>query len=401
MIRFFLAVVLALVVVLAAIPYVLPTLYGDFSSDVSINLDPYDVYLNESLYVNVSIPSSYNITAVVADMAGVDSISLELVDNSTWLHLWSSYWLVHDIVPGEHVITISAYDDGNDSYSVGTRLSILSDEISDNESADSDKNETVVITGLNLSLFSNKQVFIVNETILIEGIVSFNNSLINTSVDLLVDGPRLNVSIKLNITDGRFYHQFIPVDMGSYIVRSIVSYGNETIQKEIVLDVLNAPVEKLNKTAEKIVKQLKETMSEKRKLIKEIAKQESVVLGAKPEAETIKEVNDVKLVMRDFVEVIDVNRMVQTANEIIKRDEAVVAIFYGTDGENARIMVMAGKTAVERGVNANEIVREASTLIGGGGGGKTNFAQGGGTKTKKLPEAVKKAEQVLKKQLKH
>jgi hypothetical protein len=39
--------------------------------------------------------------------------------------------------------------------------------------------------------------------------------------------------------------------------------------------------------------------------------------------------------MRDFMEEIDVDRMVQTANEIIKKDEATVAVFYGADGKNA------------------------------------------------------------------
>jgi alanyl-tRNA synthetase len=63
-------------------------------------------------------------------------------------------------------------------------------------------------------------------------------------------------------------------------------------------------------------------------------------------------------------------------------------------------MVMAGKAALKKGVNANEIVREASTIIGGGGGGKPNFAQGGGTQTKKLTAAIGKAEEVLRKQLK-
>ncbi|MGC9345956.1 MAG: DHHA1 domain-containing protein, partial [Candidatus Bathyarchaeales archaeon] len=84
---------------------------------------------------------------------------------------------------------------------------------------------------------------------------------------------------------------------------------------------------------------------------------------------------------------------------MIKRDDAIVTIFYGTDGKNARIMVMAGKTALEKGVNAGEIVKEASAIIGGGGGGKPNFAQGGGTLIEKLPEAIKKAEEVLRKQL--
>jgi len=106
-------------------------------------------------------------------------------------------------------------------------------------------------------------------------------------------------------------------------------------------------------------------------------------------------------VKRDFQMEIDVTRMVQTANEIMKRDESTVAIFYGADGKNARIMVMAGKAALEKGVDANDIVRQASPIIGGGGGGKLNFAQGGGTRTEKLQEAIEKAEEALRKQLKH
>jgi len=166
-------------------------------------------------------------------------------------------------------------------------------------------------------------------------------------------------------------------------------------------EILNAPLEKLDKKTERLVKELKEANAERRRLIKEIAIRESAVMGARPEIETTRQIEGIKPVMRDFKKSIDVDRMVQTANEIIKKDEATVAIFYGTDGKNARIMVMAGKTAVEKGVNANEMVREASAIIGGGGGGKPNFAQGGGTQIEKLPEAIKKTEEILRKQLEH
>ena len=165
-----------------------------------------------------------------------------------------------------------------------------------------------------------------------------------------------------------------------------------------VSEILNAPLEKLDKTAEKLVRELKETLAEKRKLVKEIAIQGSIMGEGKVEVKKTKEIDGIKLTIRDF-EGIDVDRMVQTASEIIKRDEAAVTIFYGTDGKNARIMVMAGKVALKKGVNANEIVREASEIIGGGGGGKPNFAQGGGTQTEKLSKAIKKAEEILKKQL--
>jgi alanyl-tRNA synthetase len=62
-------------------------------------------------------------------------------------------------------------------------------------------------------------------------------------------------------------------------------------------------------------------------------------------------------------------------------------------------MVMAGKKAMEKGVDAGFIVREASAVIGGGGGGRKHFAQGGGTQTQRLKEAVKKAEETLKHQV--
>jgi alanyl-tRNA synthetase len=83
-----------------------------------------------------------------------------------------------------------------------------------------------------------------------------------------------------------------------------------------------------------------------------------------------------------------------------KRDEATVILFYGSDGKTARILVMAGKTATEKGVNAAEVVKQVSPLIGGGGGGRRDFAQGGGTKPEKLREAVETAEEVIRKQLK-
>ena len=162
-------------------------------------------------------------------------------------------------------------------------------------------------------------------------------------------------------------------------------------------ETMNAPVEKLGATADKLVRELKERNVERRRLIKELASRESGSLGAKS-GEHAEEINGITLVTRDFQESIDVERMVQTANETIKKNEATVTIFYGSDGKNARIMVMAGEAALKKGVNAGEIVREASEIIGGGGG-KPNFGQGGGTKVEKLSAAVKRARETLMRQL--
>jgi len=168
-----------------------------------------------------------------------------------------------------------------------------------------------------------------------------------------------------------------------------------------VSETLSAPLEKLDKTAEKLVKELKETNAEKRRLIKELAAKDSATFEQSKTAEPTQEIDGITLVKRDFQEEIDIDRMVQTANEIIKRNEATVTLFFGTAGKNARILVMAGEVAVKKGVNAGKIVQAVSPIIGGGGGGRPNFAQGGGTQPEKLQDAVKAAEETIRKILKH
>jgi alanyl-tRNA synthetase len=173
-------------------------------------------------------------------------------------------------------------------------------------------------------------------------------------------------------------------------------------QEDLLLKVseaLTAPIDKLDKTAEKVIKELKEANLEKRRLIKELAAKESVDCQTQTCEDTL-EADGIFIISRDFGEVIDIDRMLRTASEIIKRNEATVTIFYGSDAKTCKLMVMAGETAVQKGVNAGSIVKEAAPVFGGGGGGRPSFAQGGGTKPDKLAEAVQTAQEAVKKQLK-
>lgn len=161
---------------------------------------------------------------------------------------------------------------------------------------------------------------------------------------------------------------------------------------------LNAPIEKLDKTAEKLINELKELNIEKRRLIKELATKESAV-NTQQTAGTAEEFNGIKLIRRDFQEFVDIPRMVQTASEMIKRDENTIVLSYGSDGKTARILIMAGTGAVKKGTNAGEVVKQVSPLIDGGGGGRKDFAQGGGTNPQGLQKAIKVAEELILQQL--
>jgi alanyl-tRNA synthetase len=161
-------------------------------------------------------------------------------------------------------------------------------------------------------------------------------------------------------------------------------------------EVLNAPQYKLVKAAKRFVDEWREARQERNRLIAEIARKEAAKTETAEVAETVR-INGVNYMTRNF-ETLHLDRMIKIASELTKKDPKLVTVFYGADQKTARIVVMAGKEAVKQGINASQIAKEASTVLGGGGSGRPDFAQGGGTKTNKLPQALKKAQQTTKKQ---
>jgi alanyl-tRNA synthetase len=162
-------------------------------------------------------------------------------------------------------------------------------------------------------------------------------------------------------------------------------------------EALNAPREKLVKTAERLVREWKEARRREKKLVREIAIRESSNLTEQRRDRKATPIEGVNFVTRKF-ESVDVDRMIQTGSQLVKAEPNTVSVFYGADNKNARIVVMAGKDAVKQGINAGEIAKETASVLGGGGSGRPDFAQGGGTLVKKVTEALQKAAEVVRKQ---
>jgi alanyl-tRNA synthetase len=51
----------------------------------------------------------------------------------------------------------------------------------------------------------------------------------------------------------------------------------------------------------------------------------------------------------------------------------------------------------ERGLSANDLLREAAVAVGGKGGGKDDVAQGGGTDASGIPRALELGEALVRK----
>lgn len=91
--------------------------------------------------------------------------------------------------------------------------------------------------------------------------------------------------------------------------------------------------------------------------------------------------------------------LLKAAVKLVEKDPTLVATLCSVDGE-AKLLILAGEKAVEEGVDASKASWEAAKVLGGGGGGKADLGQGGGPLIDKVDEAIAKAEEVLKKQLK-
>jgi alanyl-tRNA synthetase len=71
-----------------------------------------------------------------------------------------------------------------------------------------------------------------------------------------------------------------------------------------------------------------------------------------------------------------------------------VAVLAGTSAGRAGLVAYVGPSAVKR-VQAGSIIKTLAPIIGGGGGGKPDFAQAGGKNPERIADALMEAERLV------
>lgn len=77
-----------------------------------------------------------------------------------------------------------------------------------------------------------------------------------------------------------------------------------------------------------------------------------------------------------------------------------VIILGGVSGEKIVLISSVTDDLVKKGISAVNIVKSVSSILGGSGGGRADFAQAGGNKINKMDEAMNSAFEIIKKELK-
>ncbi len=111
------------------------------------------------------------------------------------------------------------------------------------------------------------------------------------------------------------------------------------------------------------------------------------------------EVDGVKLVT-EKAPIADQKQLLDLANRVqSKLGGKSALVLGGAEGSKVGLVVLVSKPAVDRGLSAAAIVREAAPVVGGGGGGRDEMAQAGGKDPAKLDEALATARAAIEREL--
>ncbi len=190
------------------------------------------------------------------------------------------------------------------------------------------------------------------------------------------------------------------------ISETSVAAGVRRIEATTGLGVLELIAEKdelINETARELKSQNPKAIADKAKAlaaeIKEVKRElesaNAQIANAKADAllSGIKTVGKFKLLAAKVEMRADGARgLSDTVKE--KYPDAVAVIAAVADGKLS-FVVSAGPEAVKAGAHAGNILREVAAICGGKGGGRPDSAMGGGSDVSKIPEALKKAEEIL------
>ena len=88
---------------------------------------------------------------------------------------------------------------------------------------------------------------------------------------------------------------------------------------------------------------------------------------------------------------LDREALANLADELVARGENIVAILGAEVDGKAAIVCKLSEPLVQRGLHAGQLAKQIAAECGGGGGGRPNFAQAGGSKPENLQAAIEKA----------
>jgi alanyl-tRNA synthetase len=153
----------------------------------------------------------------------------------------------------------------------------------------------------------------------------------------------------------------------------------------------------LKGTEEDAVERLEKLLTERRDLEKQLAQLQNKLAGSQSDEMTsrVRKVNGVNVVA-SRVEGIEDKALREMADKLRDKLQPAVIALGAITGDRALLLAVVSKE-VSKTYHAGNIIKQIAPIVGGGGGGRPDFAQAGGKDVTRLDEALQKVYELVEK----
>lgn len=141
------------------------------------------------------------------------------------------------------------------------------------------------------------------------------------------------------------------------------------------------------------IERLQEQLRDERKRLERLRSQASSA-----STENVVDVEGIELAVESLTDA-DMQETTLVADRLAEGNPRRVAVVAGTSNGKVMLVAKVGEEARSRGAHAGNLVRDLAKIVGGGGGGRPDFATAGGKDPSRVNEALSIAEAVLRKQV--
>jgi len=147
----------------------------------------------------------------------------------------------------------------------------------------------------------------------------------------------------------------------------------------------------------KVKTRLTTLLDENKDLQKKIkqSQKDKIDLTAQSLASKVEKIKDVSVVCAEVD--ISPKDFALLSDKVLKIEKSICLVLATKDKGRCQFFIRLSDDLVKKGLSAQDLVKEISPLIDGGGGGRNNMAQAGGTRCEKIQKAFNNKKQILKK----
>ncbi len=170
-------------------------------------------------------------------------------------------------------------------------------------------------------------------------------------------------------------------------------YAKLEAELNVVAKALKCDMASVAKKAASLQEEIKSLQSENEKLKAKLANSNAGdILSSAIDCNGVK-------VLAAKVSDVDMNGLRNLGDQMKSKLGECIVLLASAMGDKVSLVAMASDGAIKSGAHAGNLIKEVSSLVGGGGGGRPNMAQAGGKDVSGIDACITKAVEVMKSQI--